>query len=75
MKPHRHFLVAFLSPPSDPFLMMLERELLIIFFVCLAWAYVCFLLIKILLLVVSLGTEYQMDIPGHIPGGPHAEFP
>ncbi|KAF5318091.1 hypothetical protein D9619_012029 [Psilocybe cf. subviscida] len=32
-------IVAFLSPPSDPFLMMLERELLIIFFVCLAWAW------------------------------------
>ncbi|KAF5312520.1 hypothetical protein D9619_003562 [Psilocybe cf. subviscida] len=31
--------VAFLSPPSDPFLMMLEREILIIFFVCLAWAW------------------------------------
>ena len=29
---------SFLSPPSDPFVAVLERELLIILFVCLAWA-------------------------------------
>lgn len=29
---------SFLSPPSDPFVAVLERELLIILFVCIAWA-------------------------------------
>ncbi|TEB11300.1 hypothetical protein FA13DRAFT_991623 [Coprinellus micaceus] len=29
---------SFLSPPSDPFVAVLERELLIVLFVCIAWA-------------------------------------
>ncbi|KAJ3536349.1 hypothetical protein NMY22_g6068 [Coprinellus aureogranulatus] len=32
---------SFLSPPSDPFVAVLERELLIILFVCIAWAWSC----------------------------------
>ncbi|KXN81239.1 hypothetical protein AN958_05700 [Leucoagaricus sp. SymC.cos] len=31
---------AFLSPPSDPFISVLEREFLILFFVAIAWAWV-----------------------------------
>lgn len=34
-------IAAFLSPPRDPFVAVLERELLILFFVALAWAWVC----------------------------------
>ncbi|KAJ3517352.1 hypothetical protein NLJ89_g569 [Agrocybe chaxingu] len=33
-------IAAFLSPPSDPFMSVLERESLILFFVSLAWAWV-----------------------------------
>ena len=35
--------VSFLAPPSDPFLAVLERELLILLFVSIAWAYVFFI--------------------------------
>ncbi|KAL0959307.1 hypothetical protein HGRIS_014571 [Hohenbuehelia grisea] len=34
-------IVAFLSPPSDPFMSVLEREFLLILFACLAWAWSC----------------------------------
>lgn len=34
------FLAAFFSPPSDPFLSVLERETLILTFVAIGWAYV-----------------------------------
>ena len=35
--------VSFLAPPSDPFLAVLERELLILLFVSITWAYVFFM--------------------------------
>ncbi|KAJ2912099.1 hypothetical protein MD484_g8319, partial [Candolleomyces efflorescens] len=34
-------IASFLSPPSDPFVAVMERELLILFFSCLAWAWSC----------------------------------
>ncbi|KAG0699492.1 hypothetical protein DFH29DRAFT_983489 [Suillus ampliporus] len=34
-------IASFLSPPSDPFMAVLERELLILTFVGLGWAWVC----------------------------------
>ncbi|KAF5319812.1 hypothetical protein D9611_012858 [Ephemerocybe angulata] len=32
-------IASFLSPPNDPFVAVLERELLILLFVCLSWAW------------------------------------
>ncbi|KAF8149165.1 hypothetical protein B0H34DRAFT_735166 [Crassisporium funariophilum] len=34
-------IAAFLSPPSDPFISVLEREIIILLFVTIAWAWVC----------------------------------
>ncbi|KAH7923390.1 hypothetical protein BV22DRAFT_1196761 [Leucogyrophana mollusca] len=34
-------IASFLSPPSDPFIAVLERELAILTFVCLGWAWSC----------------------------------
>lgn len=34
-------IVSFLAPPSDPFLAVLEREVLILLFVSITWAWVC----------------------------------
>ncbi|TFK66336.1 hypothetical protein BDN72DRAFT_880366 [Pluteus cervinus] len=34
-------IAAFLSPPADPFIAVLERELLILFFASLSWAWSC----------------------------------
>ncbi|KAF8956639.1 hypothetical protein BDZ97DRAFT_1763642 [Flammula alnicola] len=34
-------IAAFLSPPSDPFMSVLEREMIIMTLVCLAWAWAC----------------------------------
>jgi hypothetical protein len=33
-------LASFLSPPSDPFIANVERELIIVFMICIGWAYV-----------------------------------
>lgn len=38
-------IASFLSPPSDPFMAVLERELIILTFVSLGWAYVLILLL------------------------------
>ncbi|KAF9220310.1 hypothetical protein BS17DRAFT_739428 [Gyrodon lividus] len=35
-------IASFLSPPSDPFIAVLERELMILTFVGLGWAWTCF---------------------------------
>lgn len=32
---------SFLSPPSDPFMAVLERETMILLFVCFAWGWSC----------------------------------
>ncbi|KIM37705.1 hypothetical protein M413DRAFT_448230 [Hebeloma cylindrosporum] len=34
-------IAAFLSPPSDPFICVLEREILILILVCVSWAWIC----------------------------------
>jgi hypothetical protein len=45
MRAQASFLIlvsAFLSPPAEPFIVVLEREMLILLFAALAWAYVKF---------------------------------
>ncbi|KAG1817351.1 hypothetical protein EV424DRAFT_1324468 [Suillus variegatus] len=34
-------IASFLSPPSDPFIAVLEREIIVLIFVSLGWAWVC----------------------------------
>lgn len=36
---------SFLSPPSEPFMAVLERELIVLTFAALGWAYVLVLLL------------------------------
>ncbi|XP_006457385.1 hypothetical protein AGABI2DRAFT_212754 [Agaricus bisporus var. bisporus H97] len=53
-------IAAFLSPPNDPFTAVLERELLILLFVTLAWAWSCLALF--LANLARTNTDYSATV-------------